>query len=76
MTNCKSEKSNSRPSTLLGDSTSDNSNGGKNSYHYNGLLTELTKTAYNHNTRKRDTKVYRGIATIVVARTILDNIRA
>ena len=39
----------------------------------NGLLAESKKTVYNCNTRKRNTKVYRGIAMVETTWTIIAN---
>ena len=68
--NCQSEKLNTRPPALVVASNSGPSTGDPCPYHYtNELLAESKiQTVYNRNTRKRNIKVYAGIATLALAR--------
>ena len=54
-----------------------NCQGEKSNSRPTGIIVELKKkSVYNRKTRKQDTKVYGGIATIEATRTILVNVLA
>ena len=79
MTNFQDETLNPRPTGIGGRfDAQGTSTGDTSSNHYTkGLFADLKKkTVYNRNTRKHDTKVYRGIATIEATWTIIANVPA